>query len=889
MIWVQRVWLKLRALFARSSVDVELDEELRFHLEHEIEKNLRDGMDPKEARRQALVAFGGMQRFKEETRDSRGVRPVEDLFQDLRYGARGLKRAPAFALVAIMTLALGIGANTAIFSVVSGVLLNPLPYDEPENLVAIYTRFTPESGYDFPEYAVGSPEYFDYGNQNNTMEHVAAISTEMVTITAGLGDPEVVTAGAVSSSMFPVLRTPPFLGRTLVSTDDGAEPVPVVVLGYDLWQRRFGGDSSVIGETVELGVEVEEYDMTGEIVGVMPPGFAFPTPDTQLWTQLPLDPARTWRGGHWFYMIARLKPDVTYEQSETEMATMMARWADVYPEHHVGHFLFLKPLLDDFVANIRPALLLLLGAVGFVLLIACANVANLMLARSEVRRREIAVRTALGAKRSRLVRQLLTESILLAALGGIVGCVLSFVAVDALLALDGGSIPRSDLVRLDARVLGFATAVVLLTALLFGLMPAIQTALPDLTGAFKDRDQRTTVGRGGLRFRRALVVGETALAIVLVIGAGLMVKSFRHLLQEDPGFRTDNLLTAYFSLPAADYPAERATGFFEQLTHRVEALPGVERTAMASRRPITSDRSQERFHIEGWEAAQSGPLCCTASPVAAGAGMFETLEIPLVRGRLLDETDRRDAPLVAVIDEVLARTYWPSDDPIGKRITWTADGEYSTIVGIVRHAQFDGLGTDNPTFYHPYAQGPHFMARTMAILIRTTGDPSAVVDPFREVVRSLDASVPIIGLSTMDGILSRSVAPQRFMMLLLGVFALLALTLGAIGVYGVMAYAVAQRRHEIGIRLALGARSDAVTRMVLKEGGLLALAGVAAGLVAALAISHVMTGFLFDVSATDPSTLGSVALIMLGVGLLASYLPARHASRYDPISALRTE
>jgi predicted permease len=385
------------------------------------------------------------------------------------------------------------------------------------------------------------------------------------------------------------------------------------------------------------------------------------------------------------------------------------------------------------------------------------------------------------------------------------------------------------------------------------------------------------------------VVGETALAIVLVVGAGLVAKSFWRLLREDPGFRTDNLLTAYFSLPATDYPRDQAVDFFARLIERVEALPGVERAAMASRRPITSDRSNGRFHIEGWEVAQSSPSCCTASPVTAGSGMFETLGISLVRGRFLDESDRSDAPLGAVVDEVLARTYWPNDDPIGKRIGWTAEGEYFTVVGIVRHAQFDGVGTQNPTLYHPYQQAPEHIARTMAILIRTTRDPVAVVEPFRDVVRSLDPSVPIIGLSTMDEILSRSVAPQRFMMLLLGVFALLALALGAIGVYGVMAYGVAQRRHEIGIRMALGARGGEVTRMVLREGAVLTVAGVAAGLGVALALSRVMSGFLFEVSATDPGTLFGVALIMLAVGLLASYLPARSASRHDPLSALRVE
>jgi putative ABC transport system permease protein len=818
---------------------------------------------------------------------------MHNIAQDIRYGIRNLTKSPTFAAVAILTLAIGIGANTVIFSVVNGVLLDPLPYDEPGDLVAIYTYFRPESGYDFPKYAVGSPEYFDYVNQNRTMESVAAVSTEALTITAGAGEPEIVTAGYVSSSMFSVLRARPLLGRTLVSADDGADPQPVFVLSYDFWQRRFGGDSTVIGQVLDVGLEVAEYGSAGQIVGVMPAGFAFPTPDTELWTQLPLDPERTWRGGHWFHMIGRLAPGVSFEEAEAEMETLMARWAVDYPDHHVGHGLFLMPLLDDFVGNVRPALLLLLAAVGFLLLIACANVANLLLARAEGRRRELAIRGALGAERLRLLQQLLTESLVLAVIGGILGLLFAALGIEVLLRLQAGSIPRAMNVGLDARVLAFVAGAVLLTTVIFGLLPAFRAASADLSEALKEAGRSLSAARERVSFRRFLVVAEIALAVLLVVGAGLSVKSFWRLFHEDPGFRKDNLLVAQFSLPASEYTAERAVAFYSQLTERVEALPGVESASTVSRPPILYDRSQSRFHVEGWPRAQAGAFCCTGSSVGVGPGAIETLGIPLLRGRLPDERDRAGASPVAVVDERLARQYWPGEDPIGKRIRFAAtDGPWHAVVGVVGNVRYDGLGEENPTFYFAYEGWQdivHFMMGSMSIVVRTADDPGALAAPIRELVRSIDPNLVILRMQTTDDIVSASVAQPRFMMSTLGLFASVALLLGMIGVYGVVSHGVAQRTNEIGVRIALGAQGREVIAMVIRQGMATVLIGAGIGLAAALATTRVMAGLLYEVSPNDPWTFAVVAVAVISVALAASYVPARRASRVDPMDALRVE
>ncbi len=823
-------------------------------------------------------------------RGSRAAGLGDGLAQDLRYALRQLRRNPGMAATVTLTLALGIGANSAIFSVVSGVLLHPLPYDESENLVYLNTYFLPETGYDFAEYAVGAPEYFDYKNQNRSMEEVAAVSTEPITITAGEGDPEVIRAGWVSPSMFTVLRTPPFLGRVLVEADGGAEPANVVVLGYDFWQRRFAGDSTVVGRIVDLGMEVSEEPIPAEVVGVMPPGFHYPDPNIQLWGPLPLNPAQTWRTGHWFVMIGRLSQGVTFEQAESELADIMGRWAEDYPDHHVGHGLFVEPLLDRLVADARPALLLLQGAVGFVLLIACANVASLLLARGEGRRRDVAVRSALGAGRGRLVRQLLTESLMLGVLGGGLGLLIAWLGLDLLVALDAGTIPRVEEIGLDERVLLFTSAAVLLSTLAFGAWPALREAAIDLAAAFKESGRLSSAGRGQMRVRKIIVVTEIALSLLLVVGAGLMVRSFERLLAEDPGFQTDNLLFARFSLPAAEYTPEEAVVFFDRLVERAGNVPGVLGASLISRPPLLWDDQNGRFHIEGRPSAIEGQPCCVASRIEVGEGIHRLLGVPLQRGRLFTAEDNRPgAPGVAIIDEETARQYWPGEDAIGKRIGHSAGNTPNTVVGVVGNVTYDGPGEVFPHIYHVHNQGPPFLIRSTYLAIRSVGEPAEMTGAVRGIVRELDPGQAIAGTYTMSGIEARAVARPRFIMTLLGVFASVALVLGAVGVYGVMAHSVAQRVDEIGVRRALGAGDREVVWMVVRQSLTLAGIGVAVGLVAALMTTRVLTGFLHEVSATDPWTFGAVALAVSSVGLLASWIPARRAGRVDPMVALRQD
>ena len=889
---MNRMRLWLRAVFRPSAVEQELDEELRLHLELETEKNIAAGMDPRAAVRKAMVDFGGVERFKEQTRGARTTRSLEDIMSDLRHTLRRLRKTPGFSFLTVMTLALGIGATTAIFSVVSGVLLEPLPYDEPENLVYMNTYFLPESGYDFPEYAVGSPEYFDYKNATRSMEEVAAVSTESVTITAGQGDPEVVRAGWVSPSMFTVLRTPPLLGRTLIEADGGAEPAAVTVISYDLWQRRFGGDSTVVGQLVTLGVEVQEEAVASEIVGVMPPGFSHPGPGIQLWAPLPLDPARSWRGGHWFTMIGRLARGVSFEEADTEVKAMMVQWAEIYPDHHVGHGLFMKPLLDHEVGDARATLLLLLGAVAFVLLIACANVASLLLSRGEGRRREVAVRSALGAGRKRIVQELLTESFVLAVVGGVVGLFLAWVGVKALMALEPGNLPRLDGIGMDGRVLAFTAGAVILTTFLFGLLPALQESAPNPGEVLRDASSRTTAGGQRMRFRKGIVMAEVAVSVLLVIGAGLMARSFRNLMVEDPGFDAENLLFARFSLPAAEYSPERTIEFYDRLVAGTGGMPGVIAASVTSRPPLLWNDQNGRFHIEGRPVTATAPMCCVGSIVGVGEGLQELLGIPLIRGCLFTSQDQLpESPLVALVDEAAANRYWPGEDPIGQRVSVGGDDDESMmeVVGVVGAVTYDGPGMEFPTIYNPANQSPEFALRSRYLVLRTAGDPGAVVEGVRGVVRTLDPGQAIASTYTMDEIQGRSLARPRFIMTLLGVFAGVALVLGAIGIYGVISYGVALRASEIGIRRALGAEEWEVMGMILKQGLGLTGAGLVLGLVGAVAATRVLTGFLHEVSPTDPLTFLGVAGVILIVAALAAYFPARRASGVIPLEALRLE
>lgn len=889
-----RIRLWLRAQFKPGEVESEIREELLHHLELEIQKNLRNGMNEREARRKAMVDFGGVERFQEQTRDARTTRPLEDLLADLRHAFRGLRKSPGFTTVTVLTLALGIGANTAIFSVVSGVLLKPLPYPEPEDLVYINSYFAPESGYDFADYPVGSPEYFDYRNQNRTMEEVAAVSTELITLSDGDGEPEVIAAGWVSPSMFTVLRTPPLLGRTLIEEDGGPDPTKVVVLSFDLWQSRFGGDPNVVGRQICLGMELSENVVRAEVVGVMPYGFGYPDRRAKLWGPLPLDPARTWRGGHWFDMMGRLAPGVAFEEAQSEMASIMEQWAVTYPDHHLGHGLQMRPLLDERVGDARSSLLLLMASVGLVLLIACANVASLLLARAEGRRMEVAIRSALGAGRGRLTQQVLTESLVLATLGGILGLLLASFGVKALLLLEAGTIPRVEEIGLDARILLFVGGGVLLTTFLFGLVPALQEAAPKVANAFREVGLRTTSSASRMRFRRWLVVGELALSVFLVVGAGLMLRSFRELLREDPGFDTENILFARFSLPAGSYEPLEANLFFDRLLEQTRALPDVVGATLTSRPPLLWNDQSGRIQIEGRPVAATAPMCCVSSIVDVGDGFFQIMGLPLVRGRYLEPTDHlSEAPGVVVVDEAFASRWFPGEDPIGKRVrAGNENSPWLPIVGVVGSVTYDGPGELWPTYYLAHnltATYAPFMSRSSYLMVRAGGDAAGVLPAIREVVRRLDPNLAIAGSYTMGEILGQAVARPRFIMSVLSVFASVALILGVIGIYGVMSYGVALRAGEMGIRRALGAEEGAVVALILRQGLVMTASGLALGIVGAALASRVLEGFLHQVSPTDPLTYVAVAVGVLLVAFLASWLPARRASGVDPVEALRME
>lgn len=887
-----------RAKGVPSRIDVEVREEIRFHLEMRAEELEKEGLPAAEAWGAAVEAFGdpdevAAEAVRESGEDGRGgaMGIFEAFRQDLTYALRNLKKARSFTAVAVLTLALGMGATAAVYSVVRGVLLRPLPFDEPEGLVAIWSRWVPESGYDWPKYPVGSPEYFDYKGENHTLQSVAAVSTERLAFTAGVGDPEMVTAGVVSPSLFSTLRVPPYLGRTLVEADGGADPGPVVVLGYDFWQRRFGGDSAVVGRTLDLGWENQANKVRSTVVGVMPPGFAFPDPDVDLYAPLLLDPARTWRGGHWFGMVGRLARGETLASAQADMANIMERWREVYPDHHRGHFLTMTPLLDDVVGGARPALLLLLGAVGFVLIIACANVASLVLARGYDRGREMAVRQALGASRERLVRHLLAEALVLASVGGVLGLLVAYFGVDALLALQGGTLPRLEAVSVDGGVMVFAGILVISTTILFGLIPAGTLTGPGLPRATLDRGAHAGGGAERLRLRRVLVMTEITLACVLVIGAGLIAKSLWRILDQDLGFQTEHLLVTRFTFPQARYSGEDKVRFAQDLEERLRRHPDVVAVSVSDRPPILFDRSQTRFSILDRAAPESEEELPTGSLVTTDEHIFETMGIALVRGRLFDETDRADGPRVTVIDETMARRYWPGEDPVGRRIS-LGSPEGELIVGVVRNVRWDGLVQEAPTFYildRQIAVQAPFHLGTPTILTRMEADPRALTGAVRDAIHELDPALPVFMMRPMTDLVASSLEGQRFILTLMGVFAGLALLLGTVGVYGVISQAVSQRTREIGIRRALGARSADVTGMVLSQGMWVAATGVGLGVVLAALFGGILDSFLYQVGSIDGWTYVLVAALVGAVAAVATLLPARRASRVDPMEALRGE
>ncbi len=801
---------------------------------------------------------------------------METLLQDVRYGARMLIKHPGFTMVAVIALALGIGANTAIFSVVNTVLLRPLPYRQPDRLMAVRSYQVPKH----PDAPVSPGDFFDWRQQSQLFEGLAAYRTRSVTLLTG-SEPERLPAAQVTAGLITTLGVSPLHGRDFMAEEDQPNSGRVAIISYGLWQRRFAGDAKVVGQPVTINANAYT------IVGVMPPGFKFPQPDIDIWTPLAFDDdERQSHTAHSIYVLGRLQPGVGVAEAQGEMETIAARLREQHADSNAGWYIRVVPMLDFAVARIKPALLLLLGAVGFVLLIACANIANLLLARAASRQKELAIRTAMGASRWRVMRQLLTESVLLALVGGALGVLLAVWGIDALLALAPDDLPRIDEVAIDRYALLFTLAVTIITGIAFGLAPALQASKPDLNEALKETGRGTTGGRRRQRVRSALVVAEVALALVLLVGGGLMLRSFAKLMQVDPGFNPEQVLTANVSLPRKKYPeGSQQAAFYKQLTENVATLPGVQSVGGAN--AIIFEDFILGLAVKGRPPVNPGEMPIT-NYAAVTPDYFKSMGIRLIKGRFFAEADNADAPRVALINETLAKRYFPDQDPIGQYINVTIGPEtWRQIVGIVGDVKQAGLDQATPAqTYEPLWQAP---TPFMTLVVRSDAPPATLSAAIRGEVLKLDKEQPVSNIKTMEQVLAASVSQQRFSMLLLAVFAVVALTLAAVGLYGVMAYSVTQRTHELGIRMALGASSRDVLRLVMGHGLLLATTGVVIGLAAAFFLTRLMESLLFGVTATDPLTFVAIAALQMLVALAASFVPARRALKVDPMIALRYE
>ena len=823
---------------------------------------------------------------------------METFTQDLRFAARTLLKRPAFTFIAVLTLALGIGANTAIFSVVDSVLLAPLPFRNTDRLMVIWAS-NPElaAKVGLPDKLPVSPGAFYDWKEAKSFEKMALVRAERLSLT-GEGEPELIVATGVSGELFQVLGTPPLLGRALLPEDDAPTGKPAsVVLSHALWQRRFGGDPKVVGRVIRL----DGNPLT--VVGVMPASFEFPRggelprgfgfaarPD--VWRPLAFGPElRRHRGNRGQVAIGLLKPGVTEAVAQAEMDSISDRVEREHPDSDKGWRSRVDPLPAQLVGDVKPALVILLSAVGLVLLIACVNVANLLLAQAAARQKEIAVRTALGAGRGRMVRQLLTESVLLSFLGAALGLLFAYWGLQAFALWIPEEVPVARALSLDLRVLGFTLLVALVTGALAGLTPAFQMTRPDLAESLRDGTRAGSGTSRGGRTRGALVVLETAVAVLLVVGAGLLIRSFARLTAVDPGFRTEGVLSLQVLLPEAKYPDDpQQSAFTARALERLRALPGVTAAGMVSNLPMSGEENIEGLEIEGRPKPKPAEI-----PLAdfrrASPGYFDTMGIRRVRGRLIEERDVEKAPLVAVIDETLARAYWPGEDPIGKRFRFGGFGQtdepWRTVVGIVGNVRHSGLHVDpRPQLYIPQAQ---LGSGSQYFVLRTEGDPKRLIKDARSAVFAVDRDQPVAEILTLEQVVAESMAGRQFNMVLLGVFAALALVLAAVGIYGITSYSVAQRTREMGLRMALGAQPGTVLRMVLREAGALALAGLVAGLVLAFAATRLMASLLFGVPANDPATFASVAAALALVSLFAAYLPGRRATRVDPMAAFRAD
>jgi putative ABC transport system permease protein len=873
---------RLRSLFRTQAVEGELDDELRFHFEQQREKYMQSGLTHDEALRRVRLDFGGMDQVKEECREARGVGVMETLVQDVRYALRTLRKAPGFTSVAVLTLALGIGANTAIFSVVDGVLLRPLPYRDPARLIAL-NETTPKVGM----VSVSYPDFLDWRAQSRSFSEMAAVYGVGFNL-AGINQPENISGEAVSTNFLSLLGVRPVLGRDFDASEEKAGSAPVVLLSYPLWQAKFAGDRGVLGRIITL-------DGRGfTIIGVLPEDFrSLDKTDVMepvgVWLTNNPDIERGDRGD--MTVVGRLAAGSGFAQARAEIDGVARQLEQAYPSTNDQVGALLRPIREVFVSGIRPAILILFGAVVFVLLIACANVANLFLMRGAGRTKEIALRIALGAGRGRIVRQLLVESFVLAFLGGLVGLALAAAGIEGVRRLTVDSLAGADL-KLNASVLLFAAAAVVLSTVFFGLVPALQSTKAGVQSKLKDGGRTTGGGAGQHRWRSTLAVAEISLALILLVGAGLMMKSLYRLLAVDPGFRPDRILTMEMDLRTSQYDkAPSILNFWQRVLERVRTLPGVEAAALGTGIPLTDSHSRADVTVEGMALPKPGSFPHPDRHIVSPA-YASTLGVTILEGREFVEMDSENAPRVAMINARMAREYFPKESPVGKRImfghpsTKTAP-KWLTIVGVVGDTRLYGLA--NPSRLEVYVPFRQSAEEHMNLIVKSAIDPAAMASSIRAVVAEIDKDQPIFGISTMNQVILNSVSTRRVTLILLGLFSALALVLAAIGIYGVISYSVAQRTHEIGIRMALGAQNKDVLRMILAQGAKIAGAGVVIGMAASFGLTRLMTKLLFSVSAADPLTFAGVAVMLVVVAMLACYIPARRTLRVDPMIALRYE
>jgi putative ABC transport system permease protein len=883
---IRRLKLRLTSLFRGARVEQELDEEIRYHVEREVAEQLAAGRTLDEARAAARRAFGGAEQVKDACRDTRRVTFLSNAVQDLRYGVRMLRKHPGFAATTILTVALGIAAATAIFSIVYGVVLRPLPFAEPDRLAGIYCANVKDG---FTRMSVSGALHRDWRDRQHAFEDIAITRNIANFNITGAQEPERVLGARVSSNLFRVLGVQPLLGRTFrdgedrISLDDaGTADIKVVILSHGLWQRRFGGDPKVLGTPLLLSGQAHT------IVGIMGPDFRYPNREFALWVPLTINPEELrLRIGYSFLAVGRLKPGVTLEQAQADMNTVRANLAREFPNAYRNVDVMVEPLIDATVAApIRTALYVLLGAVGCLLMIGCGNLANLLFARALVRGRELTVRAALGAGRGRLLLQSLTELLPILGFGGTLGVVAAIWMVDLLVPFLPAQMPRVEAIGVNGPVLAFSCAALLLTGLLAGLLPALQASRADLATSMKDDSRSASASRDRARLRGLLVVAQVAAAILLLIGASLLVRSFVRLANVSPGFNPERTISLLLAVPRAKYDTDpKIAAYTHRIVDRVKALPGVEAAGTVNRLPL------------GTGATQTGPLQLEGSVLPdeiipstdwrnTTPGYFSAVGIPLIAGSFYTDSDTVTSPRVGMIDERLARLAYPNESAIGKRFRIPIDNEpWSTIVGVVGHIRHDGLDVDKrPQVYWPQTQRTQ---DRLALVVRTKHEAAAMVAAITAAIREVDRDQPVYEVRTMTEVVAQSLSYRWINMMLLTIFAGVSLLLATIGIYGVIAYTASQRQREFGVRIALGAERRDIIRLVVGQGARLAAIGGVIGVAAALLVARVLEGLLYEIGPRDTLSFTGATALLLVVAIVASYVPARRASRSDPIQALR--